>query len=109
MPYDIHKRVEPLRPRESIRRRAMHTHNPETSVRLSSEELTHLLRLDGATIVSFRDYGVLLQAHHHLIFVRRAAVVDNEDLLDVLDAAGIGPGRFDRLLEAIRLEPIHVR
>src|SRR5258708_6994212 len=98
MPHDIDKRVDPLHPRGPIRRSAVSTDGPETSARLSSEELTHLLRLDGATLVSVRDHGVLLQAHHQLIFVQRAAVVNNEDLLDALEAAGIGPGRFDRLL-----------
>ena|SRR5258708_5305537 len=110
MPQDINWRGEqPPPPRQSIRRGRVYVHDREAFPRVSSQELTQLLRLDGATIVSLRDYGILLQARHHFIFVRRAVVVDIEDLLDILQAAGIGPGRFERLLEAVRLAPVHVR
>jgi hypothetical protein len=88
--------------RASIRRNEAHCHDREVLARLSSEELVNLLLRDGATVVSRRDYGVLLQTHHHLIFVRDAPVVAVGDLLDALEAAGVGPGRFDRLLEEIR-------
>jgi hypothetical protein len=109
MPQDIHHRAEPPPPPQSIHRGRLYPHDGEAFPRLSSRELTELLRLDGATIVSLRDYGILLQSRHHLIFVRRAAVVDIDDLLDTLDLAGIGPGRFDRLLGTLRAAPAQVR
>jgi hypothetical protein len=106
MPQHINDRAEPPLPaRHPIRRGRVYAHDREAFARVSSQELTQLLQLDGATIVSFRDYGTHLQARRHLIFVRHAVVVEIEDLLDILQAAGIGPGRFDRLLSAVRLEP----
>ena len=106
MPRNIIERAEPSPQHLPIRRGRLYPHDGEAFARVSSQELTQLLRLDGATIVSLRDYGIHLQARRHLIFVRHAVLVEIEDLLDILEAAGIGLGRFDRLLEALRVAPM---
>jgi len=76
--------------------------NPESSVAISSEDLVQLLLRGGATIVARQDHGVLLQAQHHLIFLRHAPVVERKELMDALRSANVGPGRFDRLLAELK-------
>jgi hypothetical protein len=76
--------------------------NPESFVAISSEDLVQLLLRGGATIVARQDHGVLLQAQHHLIFLRHAPVVERKELMDALRSANVGPGRFDRLLAELK-------
>jgi hypothetical protein len=75
---------------------------PEGREDLSSEELVQVLSMGGANIVARQEHGTILAARRRLIFVRRANVVGRTDLRDALEAAGIGPGRYDRLLAAVR-------
>jgi hypothetical protein len=75
---------------------------PEGREELSSEELVQVLSLGGANILAHQEHGVMLAARRRLIFIRRAWVVERIELRDALEAAGIGPGRYDRLLAAVR-------
>jgi hypothetical protein len=71
---------------------------------LSSDELVEVLSRGGANILAHQEHGVILAARRRLIFVRRAKVVGSAELRDALEAAGIGPGRYDRLLADVRGE-----
>ena len=70
--------------------------------RLSTDELVELLLRGGAKVVAKLDHGIFLEAHRHLIFLRRTPVISGAELDDALRAAAIGPGRFDMLLAELR-------
>jgi hypothetical protein len=96
-----------LLPRSDLRpvpARPFEPQNPaiERAPPISSLELVELLQNDGAQLVALDDRGSFLRVRHHLLFVRRAVVVDAKDLRDTLRMAAVGPGRFDRLLAQVR-------
>jgi hypothetical protein len=76
--------------------------SPESFVAISSEDLVQLLLMGGGKVLARQDHGVMIQAQHHLIFLRHAPIVEGRELVDALRSAGIGPGRFDRLLAELR-------
>jgi hypothetical protein len=65
----------------------------------SSDELTDILVHVGARFVSRHEHGDFLAVRRRLVFVRRASVVRDGELRDVLRSAGFGPVRFYQLLE----------
>jgi hypothetical protein len=77
-------------------------HDDSPLVKPSCEELVEILQRFGATIVVRQEHGVFLRARRHLIFVRRRSVVDDSEVRDALQAAGIPASRFDELLESSR-------
>ena len=95
--------------REPNCRNETHDHELDGPPRVSSEELIELLVANGARILASRYYGVLFKSNHKLIFVRRARVMEPNALDDILQAANIGPGRFDRLLSDLRLAASNVQ
>jgi len=95
--------VSGIRPIEATLRVAACTpRSPDSSGAISSEDLVQLLLMGGGKVLARQDHGVMLQAHHHLIFLRHAPIVDGKELMDALRSADIGPGRFDRLLAELR-------
>jgi hypothetical protein len=73
-----------------------------TREEISSDELVQVLLRNGASVLANQEHGVILAAQRRLIFVRRANAVGRAELRDALQSAGIGPGRFDRLLAVVR-------
>jgi hypothetical protein len=76
--------------------------SPEALADISSEDLVQILLDDGAQLISRDEHGGFVRVRNHLIFVRRARVVEPSELHDALRAAGMGLGRFDRLVVALR-------
>jgi hypothetical protein len=74
----------------------------DTREEVSSDELVQVLSRNGASILANQEHGALLAAQRRLIFVRRTHAVGRAELRDALQSAGIGPGRFDRLLALVR-------
>jgi hypothetical protein len=65
---------------------------------LSSEELAQVLIDHGAHLVARHEHGIFLAARRHLVFLRRAAVVSDVELFDVLRAAALAPTDLVELL-----------
>lgn len=73
----------------------------ELCAQISSDDLIHVLELDGGHVIGSDEHGAFLRVQHRLLFLRRATVVDPRDLRDALRSAEMGPGRFDILLERV--------
>jgi hypothetical protein len=78
---------------------------PRAYLPISSDDLILLLQMDGAEVIGSDEHGGFVRAGRRLIFIQRAPAVDARDLRDALRAAGMGPGRFDSLLQRLQQEP----
>jgi hypothetical protein len=70
--------------------------------KLSSEELTHVLLRSGGRLVASHEHGNFLEVRRRLVFVKKTAFVQDDDLRDVLRSADVTTARLQELLAQLR-------
>lgn len=69
---------------------------------IDAVELLEVLLRGGGEIVSRGEFGCLIKIERHLVFVATKRWLSTKEVHDVRAAAGMGPGRLDRLLMEVR-------